>query len=122
MSKQRPLRLASLRRASALAGFMLIVFLVRVGITVACEPHEFAELFGGGTEVAHAVAGSDPSDDGDLSDHASDHCRQCSCHHGVTLASSPLALAVAKAMTVEVFEYHPRADVPPERGLRPPIV
>jgi hypothetical protein len=122
MSNLRPFRLASLRRASALAGFMLIVFLVRVGITVACEPHEFAELFGGETELTQAVAVGDPGDDGDLSDPASDHCRQCSCHHGVTLISPPMALAVVKAMAVDVIEYIPRTDVPPERDLRPPIV
>lgn len=122
MTRLRPFRIASLRRVSALAGFMLIVFLVRVGITVACEPHEFAELFGGETELAQAVAVSDPGDNGDLSDHASDHCRQCSCHHGVALASSPMTLVVVKEMAVEVIEYIPRTDVSPERDLRPPIV
>ena len=101
---------------------MLIVFLVRVGIAVACEPHEFAELFGGETELAQAVAVSDPGDNGDLSDHVSDHCRQCSCHHGVALASSPMTLVVVKEMAVEVIEYIPRTDVSPERDLRPPIV
>lgn len=119
----RPFRLASLRRAPALVGFMLIVFLLRVGITIACEPHEFAELFGGETELAHVTTASDDGDSGQLSDHeASDHCRQCSCHHGVTLSAAMIALVVGTDKTVATFDGIPRTDVPPQRELRPPIV
>ena len=123
MSTFRRFRLASLRRAPALAGFMLVVFLVRIGITMACEPHEFAELFGGETEQMLVAASGDDADRSQLSEHAaSDHCRQCSCHHGVALSCPPVILAAMTATTVASFDDIPRTDVPPQRELRPPIV
>lgn len=123
MSILRSFRLASLRRAPALAGFMLVVFLLRVGITIACEPHEFSEMFSGETELAYVTAASDDGDSGQLSEHlASDHCRQCSCHHGVTLSAATIALVVGTEKTLATFASIPSTDVPPQRELRPPIV
>lgn len=122
MSNLRPFRLASLRRAPALAGFLLVVFLMRVGIIMACEPHEFTELFGGNTEQMQVAASGEDSDRGQLNDHAaSDHCRQCSCHHGVTLSSPPVTFAVVTRSTVTSLEDIPHTDVPPQREIRPPI-
>lgn len=123
MSNLRPFRLASLRRAPALAGFVLVVFLMRVGIIMACEPHEFAELFGGNTEQVQVAASGEDSDRGQLNDNAaSDHCRQCSCHHGVTLSSLPVTFTVVTGSTVTTLEDIPHTNVPPQRELRPPIV
>ena len=119
----RRFRLASLRRAPALASLLLVVFLMRIGVTMACEPHEFAELFGGETEQVQVAASSDDGDRGQLSDHAaSDHCRQCTCHHGVTFSSPPIIFAAMTATTVMSLDDIPRTDVPPQRELRPPIV
>ena len=61
MSRSHSFRLASLRRVSAFAGFMLVVFLTRIGIGMACEPHDLAELFGDPSPMALIVG----VDDGD---------------------------------------------------------
>lgn len=123
MSRRRSFRLASLRRAPGLAGLMLVVFLMRMGITMTCEPHEFAEWFGGAAAKVQTLSSADDTQGEDLSDHgASDHCRQCSCHHGVTLSSPPPTVMVMTTSSVVPLDDIPRTDVPLQRELRPPIV
>ena len=120
MSRPSTFRLASLRRISSMAAFMLLVFLARVGIGMACEPHEFAELFGNASAPAWVVVDDDYDGDG-AADQKSDHCRQCNCHHGVALptltASTPIATAVSP---IVLFVATPNS-APFERDLRPPI-
>lgn len=119
MSRPSALRLASLRRISSMAAFMLLVFLARVGIGLACEPHEFAELFGDASTPAWVAVDDDHH--GGAVDRMSDHCRQCNCHHGVALptltASTPIATAVSP---IVLFVATPNS-APSERDLRPPI-
>jgi len=100
---------------------MLLVFLLRVGITVACEPHEFAELFGGQSTVIQ-VSVNTGDDQGELAEHGTDHCRQCNCHHGVALPALVTAARVLAESAVESMTIAPHANAPPERRLRPPIV
>lgn len=122
MSRYHPFRLASLRRARSFAGFMLLVFLLRVGITMACEPHEFAELFGGPSTLLQVSATADSGDQGELAGHVADHCRQCNCHHGVALPCSLSTTSTLITTTVEAVAIISHANAPPERQLRPPIV
>ena len=60
-----PFRLESLRRSTWLAGFLLLVCLMRVGMVMACAPHDIAESLAGG---AHAVVAEQVGDDSTSSD------------------------------------------------------
>ena len=122
MLRQRPFRLASLRRSFAFAGFMLGVFVMRLGIAVACEPHEFAELFGDPFALIQLADADHDNDQDRAREHAPDHCRQCNCHHGITLPSSAIAAVRVGESTVAASVLVPVANTPSERHLRPPIV
>lgn len=122
MPRPSSFRLASLRRVSAFAGFMLIVFLARVGIVMGCEPHDLAELFGDSSPLALIVAADDGDDLDSLADHGADHCRQCQCHHGVALPSVAFTSLDPANETVGGFVAALHRPTPSERHLRPPIV
>ena len=122
MNRTSSFRLASLRRVSAFAGFMLVVFLARIGIGMACEPHDLAELFGGPSPMALIVAIDEDEGSNPLADHGADHCRQCNCHHSVALPSISFASHTPSDATVESQVLIPRIVSPFERHLRPPIV
>jgi hypothetical protein len=117
-----PFRLESLRRSTWLAGFLLLVALMRVGMVMACAPHDIAETLAGG---AHSVAvqTDDASTPSDPSGGASaGHCLHCACHFSATL---PVAIGVMSALPVQDMQVHfqaLRAGVAPDRELRPPIV
>ena len=57
--------LESLRRSTWLAGLLLLVCLMRVGMVMACAPHDIAESLAGG---AHAVIAEQVGDDSSSSD------------------------------------------------------
>lgn len=114
-------RLARIRRLPLMAAFLLVVFCARIGIGLACEPHEFAELFGG-TGTPEWLAADEGRDDRSVTDHGADHCRQCQCHHGVALPSQTRPLIPQHAVHLARFIVAPHANAPPERQLRPPIV
>jgi len=103
-----------------MAAFLLAVFLTRIAAGLACEPHEFAELFGGGGVTIWVTADDDRSDI-TTTEHAADHCRQCQCHHGLASPSAsgaPIPGYSSQAMSLVVA---PHADAPAETQLRPPI-
>jgi len=122
MSRSHSFRLASLRRASAFAGFMLVVFLMRIGIGMACEPHDLAELFGDPSPMALIVGVDDGAGLDPLADHGADHCRQCNCHHSVALPSFASISPTQADAAVDVRIVMPHVVSPHERHLRPPIV
>ena len=118
-----PLRLESLRRSKWLAGFLLLVCLMRVGMVVACVPHDIAESLVGGT---HAVVAVQADDDGASNDSstgaAAGHCLHCACHLSAAL---PAAIVAPSAFTGQDMQAHfqtHRGSVAPDRELRPPIV
>ncbi len=121
MSRPASFRLASLRRVSAFAAFMLVVFLARVGIVMGCEPHDLAELFADASPMAMTVAADDGDDSDSPADHGPDHCRQCQCHHGVALPSVAFTSLDPANETVGGFAAALHRPTPPERHLRPPI-
>ena len=117
-----PFRLESVRRSRWLAGFLLLVCLLRVGMVVACTPHDLAELGSqdaGVMTVAHLVSDGDRHDPstGD----ASGHCTHCACHHAVALPAAMIPVESAPAGQFLSRREHARASVPPSRDLRPPI-
>lgn len=122
MTRIHHFRLATLRRARSFAVFMLLVFMMRVGIAVACEPHEFAELFAGESQLVQMADRHDGIGEEQAADPATDHCRQCNCHHGITLPYVPSPVACVVHATAETFAAVEPIDAPPERHLRPPIV
>lgn len=117
-----PFRLESLRRSTWLAGFLLLVALMRVGMVMACAPHDIAESLAGGAHTV-AVQADDASTSNDPSTGAAAaHCLHCACHFSVTL---PAAIGVTPAPTAQDAQVHcqtPMAGAAPDRELRPPIV
>jgi hypothetical protein len=118
-----PLRLESLRRSTWLAGFLLLVCLMRVGMVMACAPHDIAESLAGG---AHAVVGAQAGDDSSSSDPlpagSAGHCLHCACHFSAALPAAIVSLSALTGQDMQVhFQLH-RGSVAPDRELRPPIV
>lgn len=118
-----PFQLENLRRSTWLAGLLLLVCLMRVGMVTACTPHDIAESMAGG---AHAVVAEQAADDSTSSEPstgaAAGHCLHCACHFSATL---PAAIGVMSALTGQDAQVHfqsLRAGVAPDRELRPPIV
>jgi hypothetical protein len=118
-----PLRLESLRRSTWLAGVLLLVCLMRVGMVMACAPHDIAESLAGG---AHAVVAAQAGDDGTPGDPlpagGAGHCLHCACHFSAAL---PAAIVTVSALTGQDTHVHfqtHRGSVAPDRELRPPIV
>lgn len=119
-----PFRLESLRRSTWLAGFLLLVCLMRVGMVMACAPLDIAESLAGG---AHAVVVAEQmGDDSTSSDPspgtAAGHCLHCACHFSAALPAAILTMSALTGQDMQVhFQTH-RGRVAPDRELRPPIV
>jgi len=112
-----------MHRARAFAGFMLAVFLMRMGIVILCDAHDIAELFGGKSEiiqVATTPVDVNPGLQGDAT--SPDHCVECCCHHGVTLSPLQSLPSVHVRGAVAVLAAAPLAEIALPREVRPPIV
>jgi hypothetical protein len=117
-----PFRLDSLRRSTWLAGFLLLVCLMRVGMVMACAPHDIAESIAGGTHAVAVQAGDDSTSNGSSTDASAGHCLHCACHFSAALPAATLAMSALAGQDVqEHFQTH-RGSVAPDRELRPPIV
>jgi hypothetical protein len=118
-----PFRLESLRRTTWLAGFLLLVCLMQVGMVMACVPHDVAESLAGG---AHVVVDVQASDDGTSNDPSSNaaagHCLHCACHLSAALPAASVAPSVLAGQDMQVHIQTHRGSVAPNRELRPPIV
>jgi hypothetical protein len=116
-----PIQLESLRRSTWLAGFLLLVCLMRVGMVTACTPHDIAESMAGG---AHAVAAVQVGDDSTSSDPSSGagHCLHCACHFSAALSAASVAVPALTGQDTQGQFQTLRASVAPEQELRPPIV
>ncbi len=118
-----PFRLENLRRSTWLAGFLLLVCLMRVGMVMACAPHDIAESLAGG---AHAVDAEQVGDDSTSSDPApstgAGHCLHCACHFSAALPAAILTMSALSGQDMQVHFQSHRGSVAPDRELRPPIV
>ena len=118
-----PFRLESLRRSTWLAGFLLLVCLMRVGMVMACAPHDIAESLAGG---AHAVIAEQVGDDSSSSDPlpagGAGHCLHCACHFSAALPAAILTMSALSGQDMQVHFQSHRGSVAPDRELRPPIV
>jgi hypothetical protein len=117
-----PIRLDALRRSQWLAGFVLLVCLLRVGMAIACTPHDFAEMTsqGSGPEAAVHHVGDTNGDD-EPGDDTSGHCLHCACHHAVAIPAFLTAPASDSADPAVALPMSARANAPPSHELRPPI-
>ena len=118
-----PFQLESLRRSTWLAGFLLLVCLMRVGMVMDCAPHDIAESLAGG---AHAVSAEQVGDDSTSNDPspgiAAGHCLHCACHFSAALPAAIASLPVLTGQDIQAHFQVRRGNAPPERDLRPPIV
>ena len=115
--------LESLRRSTWLAGLLLLVCLMRVGMVMAFAPLDFTESWVGG---AHEVAAAQAVDDGTSNDPftgaAAGHCLHCACHFSAALPATTVAMSALTGQDKQVqFRTH-LGCVAPDRELRPPIV
>jgi len=120
----RPL-LASLRASVRLAVLVLFVFALKIGTSVACAKHDFAEM-GLGAGADQGLVVSAPNFDGSdqvpaaVANHAGT-CSHCSSHHG-----SALLPAFSVSISVLKSGLNPSSlSLPPSASqsfeLRPPI-
>ncbi len=118
-----PFRLEALRRSTWLAGFLLLVCLMRVGMVMACAPHDIAESLAGGAHAVVAVqAGDDSTSSDPLPTGSAGHCLHCACHLSAALPATIVTLSAFTGQDMQVhFQLH-RGSVAPDRELRPPIV
>jgi len=118
-----PLRLESLRRSKWLAGFLLLVCLMRVGMVMACAPHDIAESLVGGTHAVVAVpAGDTGASDDPSSGAAAGNCLHCVCHFSAALPASIVVMSAPTGQNTIVHFQALWGSAPPDRELRPPIV
>lgn len=117
-----PMRLESLRRSKWLSGFVLIVCLMRVGMAIACTPHDLVELAsqGEGSGVEMHLASDDDDSDAAGGD-TSGHCLHCACHYAVALPATLAGPAGEAADPAVSLPASAQANAPPSHELRPPI-
>ena len=117
-----PFRLESLRRSTWLAGFLLLVCVMRVGMVMACTPHDIAESLAGGAHPVAVQADDDSTSNDPSTGAAAGHCLHCACHFSAALPATTLAMSALTGQDMQVhFQTH-RGSVAPDRELRPPIV
>ena len=117
-----PFRLESLRRSTWLAGFLLLVCLMRVGMVTACAPHDLAESLAGGAHTVAVEADDDSTSNDPSTGDAAGHCLHCACHFSAALPAATIAMSALTGQDMQVhFQTH-RGSVAPDRELRPPIV
>jgi hypothetical protein len=117
-----PFRLESLRRSTWLAGFLLLVCLMRVGMVMACAPHDIAETLAGGTHTVAVQAGDDSTSNDSSTGASAGHCLHCACHFSAALPAATLAMSALTGQDMQVHFQTPRGSVAPDQELRPPIV
>lgn len=118
-----PFRLESLRHSTWLAGFLLLVCLMRVGMVMACAPHDIAESLAGGAHESVAGQVGDDSTSSDPSPNTgAGHCLHCACHFSAALPAAILTMPALSGQDMQVHFQSHRGSVAPERELRPPIV
>jgi hypothetical protein len=117
-----PFRLESLRRSTWLAGFLLLVCLLRVGMVVACAPHDLAESLAGGAHTVAVQADDNSTSTDPSTGAAAGHCLHCACHFSAALPATTVAMSAPMGQDKQVqFRTH-LGCVAPDRELRPPII
>ena len=124
-----PLLLARFRASARLAAWVLLVFMLKIGMVAACTVDEMQDSTGVMTSAAAVAADSVALADRADADapaaafsHAAGGCMDCHCHHATALPSVMVTLAGPPAMTRRVL---PTIAMPigvVRNELRPPIL
>lgn len=124
-----PLLLARFRASARLAAWVLLVFMLKIGMVAACTVDEMQDIAGFPTNtttlVADTVAQADNADPDAPSfplSHAAGGCVDCHCHHAATLPPVIVTPAGPPAMPRRVL---PSIAMPVgvvRNELRPPIL
>ncbi len=124
-----PLLMARLRASARVAAWVLLVFLLKVGMVAACTVDEMQDTPWGvtstdltATDTVVPADASEADDPSSLLSHAAGGCLDCHCHHAAALPPVMVTLAGPPAM--------PRVLLPPvampigaaRNELRPPIL
>lgn len=118
--------LARLRASTRLAAMVLLLFLLKIGVVVACSSHDLVDsgMSGAAGEATALAFDADlgAGDGGNTSDPLQENgCVDCHCHHAATLLPElrpiPWNLAAAEPVGLIVCA---RSAVP-RQELRPPI-
>lgn len=129
MRNSPPLLMARLRASVRVAAWVLLVFLLKVGMVAACTVDEMQDSTWGvtstqvpATDAALPAEASEADEPSSLLAHAAGGCLDCHCHHAAALPPMTVTLAGPPAM--------PRVLPPPvampigaaRNELRPPIL
>lgn len=126
-----PLLLARFRASARLASWVLLVFMLKIGMVAACTVDEMQDSTGVLTSAAVLAADSVALADGTDAEadtqssplsHAAGGCVDCHCHHATALPPVMVTLAGPPAMTRRIL---PPIAMPigvVRNELRPPIL
>lgn len=121
-SSKSTFTLSRLRRSTAIGLFLLVVFVLRIGMVAACTPNDIAESLS--DKASSSVAAQvDSGTSGDTDpQHVEGHCLHCGCHYAAALAPdmAQVAASLPGAAHVPYRDAAVMARVEPD--LRPPIV
>jgi hypothetical protein len=108
-----------------LIAFVLVLFLLKVGVAAACVSHEPGGA--GASQVAHAAIDGAAAAEADVDQApsellASGGCVDCHCHHAATLITDLQPRVNAAPATNPPSVLASVRTVQPGQELRPPIV
>lgn len=117
--------IARLRASTRLAVMVLLVFLMKVGMVVACSSHDFDSAGSDGNSGSFSSSinvDGGPNDDGKAPDPLPDAgCVDCHCHHAAALTTDSASLAWIPTAAEPAGVFVHRHLTAPSRELRPPI-
>lgn len=120
--------IARLRASTRLVAWVLLVFVMKIGMVAACTTHDLEDLRLGGKAAAAAstavVDNDTATSDGDTPNpakHGNGVCVDCSCHHAAALLPDTLNLAFPPTDSELTRFFLQVRHAVPRRELRPPI-
>lgn len=118
----RPALLARLRRSTRFATWVLLVFVLKIGMASACVKHDLAESGLGDAIPAHAaLVDSAPAGDDAGSADIIGSCAHCACHHATAFPAGVHTVIPAFTERLAAGVLLPPATEPVHFELRPPI-
>lgn len=117
--------IARLRVSTRLAGWVLLLFVMKIGMVAACTVHDMEDLTQTGKAAATFVTVADMDQGESKGDPlgSSQHpgCSDCNCHHAAALLPQALDLDYPPGRSEPTRVYLHVHHAAPRRELRPPI-
>ncbi len=125
-SRSCPL-IAQLRASTRLVAWVLLMFVVNIGVVAACTVHDLEDLSQTGKatttlSVSGAEVSQDTGTDDPIGSNQHRGCTDCSCHHATALLPEPLSMTYPPGRSEPTHAYLHAHQSAPRRELRPPIV